>query len=475
MQTDSSEILAPPKGRRGVFIKTFGCQMNEYDSEKMFLLLADQYDPVQTAEEADVIIINTCSVRDKAEQKLFNTLGWLKPLKTNNPKLIVGVGGCVAQQEGSTILERSRLVDFVVGTHNLSLIPSLVSAAQLRGERSVAVDYREDWEELPDQFDAFSPTDASGSWSAKAFGTFYSPVRALVAISRGCNKNCSFCVVPNTRGPEVSRDMLEIEREVRQKVRLGAREVMLLGQTVNSYGKDLSPRVRFEDLIERLSKIEQLKRIRFTSPHPAEVRPSFIELYQRVPELCPHIHLPLQSGSDRILKLMNRNYRVERYLEIVDQLRVVCPQLAITSDIIVGFPTESEADFEMTLEVMRRVRYNLVFSFKYSRRPNTAAAERFEKAEEIASELQQERLQRLMLLQEQISTNINQELLGKTCEALVEGTSRNSSSMRGRIPQNTPIEIIGGSPKIGDLVMVEVIRTGPYGLRGQVVQGIPAD
>ncbi|MCB0359014.1 MAG: tRNA (N6-isopentenyl adenosine(37)-C2)-methylthiotransferase MiaB, partial [Bdellovibrionales bacterium] len=397
---------------RGLYVKTFGCQMNEYDTEKVCSLLAGDYRVVDDPSRAEVAFVNTCSVREKGEHKLFSLLGKLRMLKEEHPQLIVGVGGCVAQQEGERILQANDAVDFVVGTHNLSLIPSLVASARRGLRRQVAVDYRDEWEELPD---AFLPLDEDPQSNP------FDPVRALVAIQRGCNKHCAFCVVPRTRGAEVSRSPDEIEREVRLKVRLGAKEVLLLGQTVNSYGRDLSPRYPFETLIRRLAAIDGLHRIRFTSPHPADVRPGFIELYQDIPQLCRHIHLPLQSGSDRILKEMNRNYRTRRYLEIVDSLRQACPELAISTDLIVGFPTESDAEFIQTLEMMEKVQFFSSFSFKYSIRPNTVAKDRYRDEELIPEDVASARLEQLQTVQKQLSLKHHQRLMGTDVEVLVEG------------------------------------------------------
>jgi tRNA-2-methylthio-N6-dimethylallyladenosine synthase len=334
----------------------------------------------------------------------------------------------------------------------------LVERAKAGAHSQVAVNYREEWEEIPDEFDAVARTDGRPE------------VRALVAIQRGCNKNCTYCVVPTTRGAEVSRDPKEIEREVRLKVRGGAREVLLLGQTVNSYGKDLSPRFSFEQLVERLSEIPDLKRIRFTSPHPQDVRQEFIELYGRIPQLVPHIHLPLQSGSDRILKLMNRNYRVRRYREIVGALRERVPQIALTTDIIVGFPTETEEDFLHTLELVHEMRYHSIFSFCYSIRPNTPAQQTYAPEGEPTLQESQSRLQRLQKAQEVISNELNTATVGTTVEVLVEGPTKHiSSAWRGRTPQNTLVEVAGEMPALGELVQVKIEYAGPHFLRGRAV------
>lgn len=436
--------------------------MNEYDSEKVLALLSRDYSPVATPEQAQLIFVNTCAVREKGEHKLFSLLGELRDLKAISQGMIVGVGGCVAQQEGASIMKRSPAVDFVVGTHNLSLVPSLVEQAREGQRGMVAVDYREDWESLPEVFDT-TDENAFEGWR----GAFQSPVRAYVAIQRGCNKKCAFCVVPTTRGPEVSRPAAEILREVKAKVLRGAKEVMLLGQTVNSYGKDLEPRYPFEKLIQEIAALDGVERIRFTSPHPQEVKPEFIALYKDVPQLCPWIHLPLQSGSDRILKLMNRNYRTARYLKIIDELRAGRPDIAISSDFIVGFPTESPADFNETLQIIERVGYHASYSFKYSERPNTTAKLDFSAADYILKAEAENRLAQLQGLQERISGAINANYLGTKSLVLVEGGSPNVKSlMRGRTPQNILVEVSGGSPKVGDTVEVSIDHTGPYGLRG---------
>lgn len=446
----------------GVFIKTFGCQMNEYDSEKVAFLLSPFYRKVRLLEEAELVFINTCSVRQKSEEKLFSMLGKLRKLKQGRPELIIGVGGCVAQQEGELILKRNTAVDFVVGTHNLSLIPALVQGVKQGLRRQVAVDYREEWEDIPLDFSAESDTSVQGQ----------SAVRALVAIQRGCNKNCSYCVVPRTRGAALSRHPAEIEREIKLKLRRGAREVLLLGQTVNSYGRDLDPAFDFAQLIKRIASLEGLKRIRFTSPHPAELRPELIELYGTVAQLMPHIHLPLQSGSDRILRLMRRGYRLSQYLQIVDKLRARVPELAVSSDLIVGFPTETEEEFEETLKVMEEVRFHASYSFCYSFRPNTEDSRRFCPKDAVAQEVAAERLKRLQELQDRISLQRNQELLARQVEILVEIPAGHiSSSARGRTPQNTLVEIIGEGLLGGEIVQVKIEHASPHGLRGRVVQG----
>ncbi len=446
-----------------LFVKTFGCQMNEYDSEKMKMLLSSDYAAADSPEEADLVIINTCSVREKGEQKLFSLLGELRDLKAEGKRLLIGVGGCVAQQEGHAILERNGAVDFVVGTHNLSLIPNLVRQVKAGGGAQVAVDYREEWEDLPHEFQAVP------SGVQRISSPNQSPIRALVAIQRGCNKRCSYCVVPTTRGAEVSRDPAEVIREIEAKVRMGAREVLLLGQTVNSYGRDLEPRYPFSKLIRRIAEIENLHRIRFISPHPAEVREDLFELYSELPKLARHIHMPVQSGSDRILRLMNRNYRIGRYREILSELLARSPDLAITTDIIVGFPTETDAEFEETLSLVREMRYHSAYYFQYSIRPNTPAKAQFSPADEVPGEIVRERFQRLDALQKQISQERNSEQLGKRVEVLVEGRSPSKNDLlRGRSSQNIIVEFPGPDSLVGQLVQVDIHSARAYHLTGLV-------
>ncbi len=463
------ESLKEPSSntKKGLWIKTYGCQMNEYDSEKVLALLSKDYKLVDTPEQAEIAFVNTCSVRDKAEQKLYSLLGVLRDIKKEkkDKDFVIGVGGCVAQQEGKTIVNRSPTVDFVVGTHNLSLVPSLVKQAKEESRKSVAVNYREEWDELSPEIDQYTKDATKG---ARSF-------RALVSIQRGCSKHCSFCVVPTTRGEQVSRAKEEILREVKLKVNLGAKEVLLLGQTVNSYGLDLKPRIKFENLVREIAEIKGVKRIRFTSPHPQEVKPGFIELYGDIKELCPHIHLPLQSGSNRILKLMNRNYKKERYLEIVNSLKQRMPDISITTDVIVGFPTETEQDFNETLEMMREVGYTSSYTFKYSRRPNTKALS-FEKHDEVPNDVSHQRLLKLQALQDEIGAENNKKWLGKQVEVLVESKIKNKeNSYRGRIPQGILVELVPNNEeknteiKLGDMLQAKIDYCSAHGLRGQIL------
>jgi tRNA-2-methylthio-N6-dimethylallyladenosine synthase len=423
--TPRSNTEEPSDGqKKGVYIRTYGCQMNEYDSQKLYKILENEYRPVDAPEQADLVLINTCSVREKPEQKLYSMLGSMGELKAARPGMMVGVCGCVAQQEGEKIIKRSRNVDFVFGTHNLSLVPSLIQLRKKGAPPQAAVDYREEWEELPLGFAEFDSSKNAQRGHVTAF----------VSISRGCNKNCTYCIVPTTRGPEVSRAPEEIEREVRIAVHRGSKEIVLLGQTVNSYGIDLRPRLTFVKLLERIAAIPGVERIRFTSPHPQEVRRDFIEFVASNPKVCRHIHMPLQSGSDRILRAMNRNYRRAKYLNIIEALKSRVPDMAITTDIIVGFPGETEEDFRETLDVMDIVQFDNSYSFIFSPRPGTVAAEL---KETLTHEEKLGRLQILQAKQEEIMTRRLASWVGRTVEILVD--NRNQIDERcfgGRISQN---------------------------------------
>ncbi len=449
------------KPKKSLYIHTFGCQMNEYDSLKLARILDRDYSPVDRPENADLVLINTCSVREKPEHKLFSLLGEMRELKRINPKMMIGVGGCVAQQEGKAITQRSRDVDIVFGTHNLSLVPSLLERRASSGEPQVAVDYRDEWEDMPIGLGAENAGETR--------------VVAPISISRGCNKNCTYCIVPTTRGPEVSRSEDEILREVKISVHRGAREVLLLGQTVNSYGLDLKPRRSFSDLVENVARIEGVERIRFTSPHPQEVRQDFVDLMASTAKICRHIHMPLQSGSDRILKAMNRNYRREKYLKIIEALKAAIPEIAISTDIIVGFPGESEQDFEQTMEILNLVQFDSSFSFVFSPRPGTKAAGM---EDLVPSEIKLERLQRLQSRQEELMTAKLKSYIGRNLEVLLDGMSQyDQTKLQGRISQNVLVHVdpapvdapdrdLNQRYKLGELVSVRISKANRHTLNG---------
>lgn len=433
-----------------VYIKTFGCQMNVYDTEKLLTILEKEYDPVDSPEEANLVIVNTCSVRDKPEQKLYSLLGELKPYKERGREFLIGVGGCVAQQEGKNITARSKAVDFVFGTHNLSLVPALIRDRRAGKDPQVAVDYRDEWEELPLGL------------------TNNGRVSVFVSISRGCNKNCTYCIVPTTRGEEVSRPLDEIKREVRLALHRGAKEIVLLGQTVNSYGRDLTPRIKFTELLQSLSEYPELKRIRFTSPHPQEVREDFYDLVSLNDKVCRHIHMPLQAGSDRILKLMNRNYRKDRFRKIIAGLKERAPDIAISTDIIVGFPGETRAEFEETLELLKEIEFDSSYSFVFSPRPGTPAADMDDPVpyqEKLAW------LQELQAAQFEITSRKLDGYVGQTLEVLVDGPSQaDSRQLQGRTTHNVVVNLLGDCSRLSPGLVLPVSITGraKYTLKGEV-------
>ncbi len=422
--------------KKKLYVRTYGCQMNAYDSVRIKQMLSQDYEETDTTLDADLIIINTCSVRKKPEEKLFAVLGTLKPLKQKNKNLIIGVGGCVAQQYGSEIIKRVPHVDFVFGTHNLSLIPEFIKDSQCAN--NVKVDYREKWEDLP----VTNPYNGALSIS--------------VAISRGCNNRCAYCIVPQTRGPEVSRPSSQIIDEISLSVEQGTKEVLLLGQCVNSYGSDLDEDITFEKLLDKISKINGLERIRFTSPHPKHITDEFIDLVCSNPKICRHVHLPLQAGSNRILELMNRKYTKEHYLEIIEKIRRKVPDMAFTTDIIVGFPTETESDFLETVGVVEKVGFVNSYSFVYSPRPNT-------KSLELKDDISySEKLGWLNFLQDrqyEVSARVLKDFIGKTTSILVDGYSKKDKTcLKGTNSQNITVNLSKdySNVKLGSIIDVEV-------------------
>ena len=439
------------KNKKKLFIKTFGCQMNIYDSQKIIKILEDEYGLTEEVSEADLVIVNTCSVRDKPEQKVYSFLGEMREYKLRNPNLLVGVGGCVAQQEGENILRRSKIVDFVFGTHNISLVPTLIQERLENGRAVSALGYRDEWEALP-----LGLGGASG-------------VSAFVAISRGCNKRCSYCIVPTTRGKEVSRAPDEIKREVQLLARNGVKEVVLLGQTVNSYGFDLKPAWSFADLLRSISDIEGIERIRFTSPHPNFMTPDLIACVADTPKICRHFHMPLQAGSDRILKLMKRGYTKERYLQTIAAIKDAIPEMAFTTDVIVGFPSETEAEFCETVEVLQLVPFVNTFSFAFSPRPGTPA-------ETMAGQLSHtEKFARLYTYQAEqnkLEVAYLESWLGKECQILLEGESSGDNNLLfGRNSQNIVVNLTSQEValELGTLVNVVITGMGRHTLKGEVL------
>jgi tRNA-2-methylthio-N6-dimethylallyladenosine synthase len=430
---------------------TYGCQMNEYDSERVAgLLRAQRYELVADEREADLIIVNTCAIREKAEEKVFSKLGELRALKTKNPELVIGVMGCMAQLHQEAIQRRAPGVDLVFGSPAIARVGDLVDRA--RRERRPLLE-----------------TGEGPLVKITARPPSPSRLRAFVTVMEGCEKHCTFCVVPRTRGRERSHPPETILAEVRSLVVEGCREVTLLGQTVNAYGRDLIPPTDLAELFARVNDVEGIERIRFTTSNPYNLTARLIGALRDVPKVCEWFHLPLQSGSDPILERMNRGYTRARYLELVDAIRGAVPEMAFSTDLIVGFPGETEADFEQTLEVVERVGYDNVFVFRYSRRPGTPAAGMPDQAPE---EVKAKRNARLLEVVNRVTAERNRRLAGRTLEVLVDGTSkRNARELTGRTRCNRVVNFDGqGRAAVGDLVWVGVTEALPHSLRGELAQ-----
>ena len=432
------------------FIETFGCQMNDHDSEKVAGLLAHRgMVPVNSLEEADLFLLNTCSVREKAAQKLYSRLGEVKKRKTSHPQFLIGVLGCLAQQEGEEMVRKVPFVDLVVGTHMYHALPDLLDELEQRrgGGTSVATDF------LP------APTPVEIPQVIRQSG-----FRANITIMEGCNKQCSFCIVPFTRGRERNRPAEAVLDEARKAVEQGYVEILLLGQTVNSYKDPTNRHFRFADLLSQVASIPRVQRVRFTSPHPREFDDDTISVIGEMETICNQVHLPLQSGSTPILKRMRRRYTRERYLEVVDKFRNCGRAIALSTDIIVGFPGESEADFQQTLSLVEEVQFESMFSFKYSPRPHTAA-EHWQ--DELPEEKKTRRLMLLQQLQKGIQLRLHQErYLGRHLEVLVEGTARDGVRRFGRTSTNKVVNF-PGTDRPGTFTEVFITAVGPNSLVGQ--------
>lgn len=442
--------------KKRVYIKTFGCQMNENDSEKMLMLLEDEYEPTENPEEADLIIVNTCSVREKPQHKVYSEVGRYKFLKVKKPELLIGITGCVAQQEGERLLKRLPFIDLVLGTQGFYFIKEVLK--QIKKNKKPVV--------LTPLDPKFKPPLVL---SSDNLFSRQKRVKAFVTIMQGCDNFCSYCIVPYVRGREVSRPPEEILKEVETLTKQGVKEIVLLGQNVNSYGLKERGYPDFPELLNLISQIEGVWRIRFTTNHPKDLSDKLIKTMTENPKICHHIHLPLQAGSNKILKRMNRKYTKEEYLLKVEKLRNALPDVAITSDIIVGFPGETKEDFEETLEMLKMVRYYEIFSFKYSDRPFTAAQKMDEK---VPEEEKERRLKLVQELQTQITQEIYQSYVGKELEVLVEGSSVKSDKMlTGRTSTNVIVNFV--SPRldlIGALVKVRIEETGKHSLKGTYVK-----
>ena len=436
-------------------IETHGCQMNVHDSERMAGLLEQAgYEATTDDRDADVIVINTCSVRERAEEKLFTRLGEIRQQGLElGTRPVVAVAGCVAQQEGGSILKRSNAVDVIIGTQNIKRLPMLVERAASHGRGAGAVVDIEPLDDVSFPLGIARRVD---------------PLKAYVTIIEGCNEFCAFCVVPYTRGHERMRPWTAIVEEARQVVDRGAKEIQLLGQIVNHYQAPDDPSCDFAALLERLQAIEGLERIRFASPHPRHVTPRMIEAMRTLSKVCRHLHLPVQSGSTRLLAAMRRRYTRESYLELVASLREAMPDIALSTDMIVGFSGETDADFADTLSLTAAVRYHSMFSFKYSPRPNTLALKRM--PDDVPEDEKTRRIVALQSLQKDVQGELYREAVGREERVLVDARSRRREwELSGRTSGNAIVNFEGPPDWIGRLVMVRITAANPNSLRGELV------
>ncbi len=438
-----------------LYLQTYGCQMNQYDSERIVRLMGQAgYAPTDRAEDADLILLNTCSVREKAEQKVYSALGRWRELKEKKRELIIGVGGCVAQQEGEALLRRVPYLDLVFGTHNIHKLGQMVQQAETLGDRPVEIAFYRDPSYMED------PEARPAVQGAKAY----------VTIMQGCNKVCSFCIVPHVRGREISRPSERILREIENLAAEGVKEVMLLGQNVNSYGKTSPGGLTFPQLLHTINNISGLERIRFTTSHPQDLSAELIEAYATLEKLCEHLHLPVQSGSDTVLHRMRRGYTREEYMDRIRRLRDRCPEVALSTDIIVGFPGESEQEFERTLEILQEVEYDEIYSFSYSPRPHTLASKIY--PDDVPEEVKKRRLEMVLRLQAEISRRKNKERIGRVEEILVDGAAKlGRGQMMGRTRTNRIVNFVGPEELSGRLVQVRIVAAAANSLVGELITG----
>lgn len=430
------------------YIETYGCQMNIHDTEKLSgVLTRIGYETADHETEADLVLLNTCSVREKAAQKVFTRLGSLKQLKTRKPGVVIGVCGCLAQQEGELFFKGRPYVDLVFGPRNIADVPELLARLEQERQQLLALSG-------PRQEPTFEVETVLRD----------SPVKAYITIMEGCDKFCTFCVVPFTRGREVSRNPHSILVEARKLGDQGFLEICLLGQNVNSYryeGFD------FSDLLSSLHEVPGIRRIRYTSPHPMDINPKLMDLYASFPKLCKHVHLPLQAGSNDVLLRMKRDYTRELYLTKVDYLRQHCPEIAITSDIIVGFPGETPNDFSDTMDIVRDVEYSGLFTFKYSKRPYTAA---LKLEDDVSEEEKSIRLATLSVLQQEIQKKLNSRMIGSHQEVLVESQAKDGHRWSGRTSCNRIVNFESARIQPGQFVTVQIISAGANSLSGIPLQ-----
>ncbi|MDR2506794.1 MAG: tRNA (N6-isopentenyl adenosine(37)-C2)-methylthiotransferase MiaB [Candidatus Accumulibacter sp.] len=437
-----------------LFIRTFGCQMNEYDSARMadVLLASGGFVRTDTPSDADIILFNTCSVREKAQERVFHDLGRVRPLKQKNPDIIIGVGGCVASQEGDAIIARAPYVDIVFGPQTLHRLPRLIAEHQRSGKPQIDVSFPE-----IEKFDKLPPARTDGA-------------SAFLSITEGCGKFCTYCIVPYTRGEELSRPFDDVLTEAANLAAQGAAEITLLGQNVNAYRGALSGGGEKADLamlIEYIAEIPGIERIRYTTSHPREMTHRLIDVYTRVPKLVSHLHLPVQSGSDRVLAAMKRGYTALEYKSIARKLRAVRPGISISSDFLVGFPGETAEDFEKTMDLIDEIGFDASFSFLYSPRPGTPAAEL---RDETPHEIRLERLTRLQRKIDELAQNVSRSMIGTIQRVLVEGVSKkNESELAGRTDNNRVVNFAGPPRLINTFADARIIEALPHSLRGEIV------
>jgi tRNA-2-methylthio-N6-dimethylallyladenosine synthase len=449
------ERRVPTRAGRGYLVRTFGCQMNEHDSERITgLFEADGMHRAVEVDDADVVMINTCCIRENADNRLYGNLGHLKSLKDQRPGMRILVGGCLAQKDRDLVREKAPWVDVVFGTHNLHRVIDLL-------------DYAEEWGPVTEIWDETRSIDDVPSSLPTKRDVDHS---AWVTITIGCNNACTFCIVPLVRGAEISRRPGDIVREVRELAADGVVEVTLLGQNVNSYGRDLAVDGRrrpiFADLLRRVGEVDGIRRIRFTSPHPKDIKEDVAIAMAETPAVCENLHLPLQSGSATILRAMQRGYTPERFLDKLRMAEDIIPGLATSTDVIVGFPGETEADFQGTLDVMAEARFDNAYMFIYSPRPGTRAAEM---ADQIDPDVAQERFSRLVALQQRISLEKNEALIGKTLEVLTEGPSKKDPDMATARTRTNKVVHVPGRFEPGRFLTASIDRAAPSHLIGKVV------
>lgn len=449
IRSENDEYFVKTGKRKKSLIVTHGCQMNEHDSEKIaWILEGIGYALTDNRDECDLIIYNTCAVRKTAEDKVYGQLGELKELKRRNPNLIIAVCGCMMQREEAIEIIRSkyRHVDIIFGTNNIHKLPQLIN--NYENTKKLVIDVLEENREIDESI------DANRKYTYKAF----------VNIMYGCNNFCSYCIVPYTRGREKSREPENILNEIKQLAEDGCKEVTLLGQNVNSYGKTLDRDYNFSDLLRDINDINGIERIRFMTSHPKDISEELINSYAKLDKLCDHLHLPVQSGSNRILKLMNRGYTREEYLDIIKKIRAVNPDITLTTDIIVGFPGETEEDFNETLELVKEIELDSAFTFLYSIREGTPAAKMKEQVDDI---VKHQRFQRLLDILHPIGLEKNKKLLGKTVKVLVEDVSKNDKDMLdGRTTGGKLVHFKGDKELIGNIIDVKITNVKTFTLEG---------